>query len=135
MSKVARKKALKVRKTRKRIFLPVGLNRRKELRFELPLPIIVEGKLPLGKRFKEAATLKNISSGGAYFCLGAGLVVGTKLTLTIDVPEALNEDRALALRIAGKIIRLEKAGDKGRRQGVAVRFQKKYAFVSVRGQK
>ena len=64
-------------------------NRRKEWRFELPLPTMVEGELPVGQAFHEKTTLKNISSGGAYFTLDSGVTVGSKLNLTIDLPSNL----------------------------------------------
>ena len=108
---------------------PVDIDRRREWRFNLPLPAVVEGPLPHGSKFKEQALLENISSTGAYFCLNSGVVVGTKLNLWIDVPKEAGGGRKVRIQIGGLTIRLEKPDIKGKRQGVAVRFSKGFKFV------
>jgi len=112
---------------------PVDINRRREWRFSLPLSATVEGELPRGRKFREAARLKNISAGGAYFCLDSGLVVGSRLNLVIDLPKKATEGRNVRLQLGGIAVRLEKPDRRGKKQGVAVRFNKKFRFV--RGQK
>ncbi len=119
------------KKTVKTVTFPeLTVDRRREWRFELPLQAEVEGKLPNGKKFKEEVMLENISSGGAYFCLDSGVVVGSKLNLVIDVPSELSEGKKLKLSLGGLTIRLEKPPIKGKKQGVALRFQKKFKFIS-----
>jgi c-di-GMP-binding flagellar brake protein YcgR len=98
------------------------INRRREWRFEFPLDTHVEGSLADGARFQEETLLENISSGGAYFTLDSGVVVGSKLNLFIDLPEKLADGRKLKMRIGGITVRLEKPDKKTKRQGVAVRF-------------
>ncbi len=98
------------------------INRRREWRFEFPLDTHVEGSLADGARFAEETHLENISSGGAYFTLDSGVVVGSKLNLFIDLPEKLADGRKLKMRIGGITVRLEKPDKKAKRQGVAVRF-------------
>ena len=105
-------------------------NRRREWRFELPLPTLIEGKLPRGEKFKEQTLLENISSGGAYFTLDSGLVVGSKLNIIIDLPEKLAEERPVKIQLGGVTVRLEEIGKTGKKQGVAVRFHKNYKFVA-----
>jgi len=129
MDKKADKKSAQVKETKKKNLVPVEINRRREWRFYLPLRALVRGTLPLGKRFKEAAKLENISSGGAYFCLDSGIVVGSKLNLIIDFPKEVTEGKKIKLRIGGITVRLEKAEKKGKKQGVAVRFSKEFKFV------
>ena len=129
MDKKADKKSTQVKKTKKKNLVPVEINRRREWRFDLPLRAIVRGTLPQGKTFKEAANLENISSGGAYFCLDSGIVVGSKLNLIIDFPKEVTEGKKIKLRIGGITVRLENADKKGRKQGVAVRFSKEFKFV------
>ena len=104
--------------------LPKGLdiNRRREWRFDLPLKTVIEGQLPQGKKFHEVTNLENISSGGAYFCLDSGVVVGSKLNLMIELPDKLTEGKKSRLWICGLTVRLEKPGGKSKRQGVEVRF-------------
>jgi hypothetical protein len=134
MDKKADKKNTQVKETKKKNLVPVEINRRREWRFYLPLRAMVRGTLPLGKRFKEAAKLENISSSGAYFCLDSGIVVGSKLNLIIDFPKEVTEGKKIKLRIGGITVRLENADKKGKKQGVAVRFSKEFKFV-VQGHK
>lgn len=98
------------------------INRRREWRFEFPLDTLIEGSLADGNKFKEETHLENISSGGAYFTLDSGVVVGSKLNLYIELPEKLADGKKLRLRIGGITVRLEKPDRKMKRQGVAVRF-------------
>jgi c-di-GMP-binding flagellar brake protein YcgR len=98
------------------------INRRREWRFEFPLDTMIEGSLAGGSKFKEETHLENISSGGAYFTLDSGVVVGSKLNLFIDLPEKLADGRKLRMRIGGITVRLEKPDKMSKRQGVAVRF-------------
>ncbi len=98
------------------------INRRREWRFEFPLGTWIEGSLADGAKFKEETHLENISSGGAYFTLDSGVVVGSKLNLFIDLPEKLADGRKLKMRIGGITVRLEKPDKLSKRQGVAVRF-------------
>lgn len=113
----------------------VRFNRRKEWRLELPLNAAVEGTLPQGKKFKEKTTLVNISSTGAYFYIDSAITIGSKLELSIDIPAKLSEGRPLRLSLSGEAVRLEKSDLKGKKQGVALRFDKefmdeKFHFVS-----
>jgi hypothetical protein len=104
------------------------LNRRREWRFYLPLRAVVEGRLPQGKKFKEEATLENISSTGAYLCLDSGVIVGSKIHLMIEIPPKATDGKKVKLRIGGLTIRLEKPDKKSKKQGVAVRFDKDFEF-------
>ena len=128
MPKTATIKRATTRKLQKTLRPPI--NRRREWRFDLPLSAVVEGRLPQGKRFKEISLLKNISSGGAYFCLDSGVVVGSKINLIIDLPHELTEGKKIKLRVGGMTVRLEKPDRTGKKQGVAVRFSKDFKFVS-----
>ena len=115
------KKAAPKKKT-KPVPEDLEINRRREWRFDFPLEAFVEGSLADGNRFKEETRLENISSGGAYFSLDSGVVVGSKLNLFIELPEKLADGRRLRLRIGGITVRLEKPDKKAKHQGVAVRF-------------
>ncbi|MDD8025068.1 MAG: PilZ domain-containing protein [Acidobacteriota bacterium] len=106
------------------------LNRRREWRFDLPLRAVVEGRLPQGKKFKEEATLRDISSTGAYFCLDSGVIVGSKLHLVIEIPPQATEGQKVKLRVGGLTIRLEQPNKKKKKQGVAVRFDKDFEFLT-----
>jgi c-di-GMP-binding flagellar brake protein YcgR len=117
---MTKKAALK--KKAKPIPTDLEINRRREWRFDFPLEAFVEGSLADGNRFKEETRLENISSGGAFFTLDSGVVVGSKLNLYIELPEKLADGKRLKLRIGGITVRLEKPDKEAKLQGVAVRF-------------
>jgi c-di-GMP-binding flagellar brake protein YcgR len=98
------------------------INRRREWRFDFPLDTLIEGCQADGAKFKEETHLENISSGGAYFTLDSGVVVGSKLNLFLELPEKLADGKKMRMRIGGITVRLEKPDKKTKRQGVAVRF-------------
>jgi c-di-GMP-binding flagellar brake protein YcgR len=116
------KKAAPKKKKGKALPEDLEINRRREWRFDFPLETLIEGSLADGCKFKEATSLENISSGGAYFTLDSGVVVGSKLNLYIELPEKLADGKKLRLRVGGITVRLEKPDKKTKRQGVAVRF-------------
>ena len=110
-------------------------NRRKEWRFDLPLPAMVEGELPAGDIFHDKPTLPNISSGGAYFTLDSGVTVGSKLNLIIDLPSNLTEGKKVRLRLGGLTVRLSKASGPGKKQGIALCFDEDYLFLDTEEEK
>ncbi len=118
----APKKKAAPRKKAKVLPEDLEINRRREWRFDFPLDTLIEGSRADGARFKEETHLENISSGGAYFSLDSGVVVGSKLNLFIELPENLADGKKLRMRIGGITVRLEKPDKKAKRQGVAVRF-------------
>lgn len=115
-------------KSKKTVPTDLEINRRREWRFDLPLNVVIEGKLPHGAGFKEATQLENISSGGAYFCLDSGVIVGSKLKLIIDLPKELTEGEKMNLSLGGITVRLEEPNKKDKKQGVAVRFDRDFEF-------
>jgi c-di-GMP-binding flagellar brake protein YcgR len=123
--KTAPKKTLKKDKNA----ASIEINRRREWRFDLPLPVRIEGKLPQGKKFKESTKIENISSKGVYFCLDSGVIIGSKLNLVIDMPKELGGDKKLKLCLGGLTVRLEELDKKEKKQGVALRFHKKYKIM------
>lgn len=127
MTKTSNSKSKTKKRAKKKNSVPpdVAVDRRNEWRFELPLPAVVEGK-----SFKEMTLLENISSTGAYFCLDSGVTVGSKLNLVIEVPSELSPDKKVKLQLGGLTIRLEKPTKKGKKQGVAIQFSKKFKFIT-----
>jgi c-di-GMP-binding flagellar brake protein YcgR len=120
----------KAQKSKKTDVIPfIQANRRREWRLDLPLPTVIEGTLPQGKKFEETTTIQNISATGAYFSLDSGLVVGAKLNLVIDLPKELTGGRDVKLNLGGITVRLEEPDVKGKRQGVAIRFTKNFRFI------
>lgn len=135
------KKGVSKRKPPKKIFekksssSDTKANRRREWRLELPLLAKIEGKLPDGKKFQEETTIENISAKGVYFCLESGVVIGSKLNLVIDLPKKLTGHEKMKLCLGGLTVRLEEGDKEGKKQGVALRFQKKFKIIPEKNPK
>ncbi len=123
------KKAQQSKKEKR--FPLIQANRRREWRLELPLATSIQGKMHDGNKFEETTTIENISATGAYFCLDSGVVVGSKLNLMIDLPRQLTGGRNIKLNLGGITVRLEEPDKKGKRQGVAIRFDKDFKFIEA----
>lgn len=131
MTKTSTSKKTSAKKTSKKEedLSNMKINRRREWRFELPLSVKIEGKLPRGVKFKESTLIENISSKGVYFCLDSGVVIGSKLNLVIDMPKEIKGGKKLKLCLGGLTVRLEELDKKHKKQGVALRFEKKYKIM------
>jgi len=105
--------------------------RRKEWRFDLPLTAAVAGTLPRGKKFREEARIRDISSTGAYLYLEANIIIGARLNLVIALPKKATEGKRVLLKIEGIVVRVEKPAKSSRKQGVAIRFTKDYSFIDA----
>jgi c-di-GMP-binding flagellar brake protein YcgR len=126
----------KAAKTKKEEAIPtLQANRRREWRLDLPLSTMIEGRLPHGEKFTETTTLQNISATGAYFCLDSGVVVGSRLNLMIELPKNLTGGKKVRLNLGGITVRLEEPDKEGKRQGVAIRFNKDFKFMGGTGKK
>ncbi len=117
------------KKTIKKLPKDLSINRRREWRFDLPLKAVIEGQSPAGRKFHEETKLENISSGGAYFSLDSGVVVGSKLNLMIELPSKLTDGKKMRLLIGGITVRLEKPSLKSRKQNVAIRFSDEFRVL------
>lgn len=120
----------RTRKTARRIPEDLFINRRREHRFNLPLPAVVQGRSPDGTPFFEKSSLHNISSTGAFFFLDSAIVIGSKIQVLIDLPRTLTEKKDLKLSLNGAVTRLTKSEDPSKKQGVALRFTKKIRFFA-----
>ena len=135
MSKKAQSKSKFENREKTTIFISkIPSDRRGEWRLNLPLPVEVEGELPKGKKFKENTFIKNISSGGAYISLDSAITVGSKLTLTIELPPSLTEEKKVKLSISGYTVRLKKSEKSNKKQDVALSFDENYQFIQDEGQ-
>jgi PilZ domain-containing protein len=96
--------------------------RRRSRRFQVGWGMSFAGRDWSGSEFDEAATLANLSSGGAFFYCQRTLGSGAAVELRIRVPFR----KEAWMKYAAQVVRLED-GD-----GVAVRFDKpKPIFIST----
>ncbi|MFW6173657.1 MAG: PilZ domain-containing protein [Elusimicrobiota bacterium] len=106
-------------------------NRRKEYRLKLPLSATVKGKLPSNEYFEEQTKILDISARGASFGLNSSIIIGTKITLYIHLPDELNPNTKSKLKLGGYTIRLSASKEKDKKQFVAIRFYKIFNYVSL----
>ncbi|MBN1223425.1 MAG: PilZ domain-containing protein [Candidatus Aminicenantes bacterium] len=128
-----REKGKKVKAEEKKVILARidrKSDRRQEWRFELPLSALVEGKLPKGDKFQEKTIIENISSGGAYFSLDSGVTLGSKLNLSVDIPEKITGGKKTTIHLGGLTVRLEKLDKKGKKQMIALSFDEDFQFLN-----
>ena len=67
-----------------------ALTERKK-RLSLKLPVRVSGEDAAGKTFEESTRCLNVSGGGILFESRERLLVGTRIHLRIEIPEALRK--------------------------------------------
>ena len=105
-----------------------GFERRSKPRLYKPFRVRAYGLGSDGSAFEVATVLKNMSSGGLYFCMQPSVKIGARLGLTVRLSSFERDDVAVAqVAIEGVVVRTEPQpnGD----NGIAVAI-KKYKFVS-----
>lgn len=94
--------------------------------FKLPLPALVEGKDLKGQFFQEKITLSYISYQGSSFWLMNSVSVGSELSLIIDLPPNLSEEKNLQLIIKGRVAFVESTNVKDAKERISLQFDSKY---------
>jgi len=82
-------------------------SRRGERSFELTLPGLAKGLEASGRRFQERITIQSISSQVAYFSTFADLNIGSRVTLSLEIPRTLMLEKQLLLAVSGSVSRVE----------------------------
>jgi c-di-GMP-binding flagellar brake protein YcgR len=102
------------------------VNRRKNPRLSLRLPVTLRGVDTRGKAFVLDTALDNISAGGAYIMISKCLDIGTQVRMLIRF--SVSPDAVVGARVAahGDVTRIEEK--KGGTYGVAFRFTN-YKFL------
>jgi hypothetical protein len=94
--------------------------------FKLPLRTWVEGVDLSRKTFNEETVLTYISHHGASFVLTAGVALGAKLRLIINLPPKLSSDKNLKLVLKGRVVFVEATDGEKSRQRVSLRLENRY---------
>lgn len=98
----------------------------KEQGFSFPLPTQVDGTNAQGKEFSEATVLTFISHQGSSFPLKNPVTIGSRVKLSIDLPEKLSESKNLKLVIKGTVISVKINNERRPSQLVSIGFDSKY---------
>jgi hypothetical protein len=89
---------------------------KRERSFELSLPALVNGLGAAGSRFEERTEIRTISAQEASFRLEAPVLIGSRLTLCLDVPRTLILEKHLRLLVTGTVVGVGFEKTNGKRQ-------------------
>jgi len=99
---------------------------RRERTFELSLPALVKGLDARGKRFEERTELCAISAEEVSFRLNARLLIGSKMTVTLDVPRTLILESPLRLLVTGRVVYVRSETENGKSQYVSIQLDRSF---------
>jgi hypothetical protein len=104
---------------------------KRERSFELTLPALITGIDAVGDEFQEYTELISLSSQEAIFKLDSKVIIGSKLTLSLDIPKTLFLENQLKLEISGNVRFVRAEQDDSKKQMIILRLTKTYKIRSV----
>jgi hypothetical protein len=102
---------------------------KKERAFELSLHALVTGVNALDKGFEEETYLSSISSQEASFSLNSKVTLGSKLSISLDIPRTLVLEKRLKVLLTGTVISIQVKPGNQKKQSIALRLDKKYRIL------
>jgi len=99
---------------------------RRERTFELSLPALVKGLDARSKRFEERTELCAISAQEVSFRLNTRLLIGSKMTVTLDVPRTLILESPLRLLVTGRVVYVRSENENGKSQYVSIQLDRSF---------
>ena len=101
--------------------------RKKERTFELALPARVRGFDATDREFSEKTAVSSLSAQEAVFWLRAKVTRGTKLALSLLVPQTSMLEKKLEVRLSGTVDVVRSDGpDKTRQWLIAVKLDRNF---------
>jgi hypothetical protein len=79
-----------------------------------------------GKRFEERTEIFSISAQEVSFRLNARLLIGAKMTVTLDVPRTLILESPLRLLVTGLVVHVRSESQNGKCQFVSLRLDRTF---------
>ncbi len=104
---------------------------KRERSFELTLPALITGMDAIGDEFQEYTELISLSSQEAIFRLDSKVIIGSKLTLSLDIPKTLFLENQLKLEISGSVRFVRAEQDDSKKQMIILRLTNIYKIRSV----
>jgi len=99
---------------------------KRERTFELSLPALVKGLDARGKRFEEPTQIASISAQEVSFRLNARLLIGSKTTVSLDIPRTLILESPLRLLVTGAVIYVRSEATNGKSQYVSILLDRSF---------
>jgi hypothetical protein len=105
---------------------------KRERTFELSLPALVSGINAIGRDFEEGTQVLSISAQEASFHLNSRLLIGTKITLSLEIPKTLILENQLRLFLTGTVTYVRAESGKDNSQFICIRLDKNYKLQPFR---
>lgn len=99
---------------------------KRERTFELSLPALVKGLDARGKRFEESTQICAISSQEVSVRLNARLLIGSKITVSLDIPRTLILESPLRLLVTGLVVYVRSETENGKSQYVSIHLDRSF---------
>ena len=99
---------------------------KRERTFELSLPALVKGLDARGKRFEEQTRICAISAQEVSVRLNTRLLIGYKMTISLDVPRTLILESPLRLMVTGIVTYVRSETEDGKSQYVSVYLDRSF---------
>jgi hypothetical protein len=99
---------------------------KRERMFELSLPALVKGLDARGKRFEERTQISTISAQEVSFRLNARLLIGSKTTISLEIPRTLILESPLRLLVTGVVTYVRSETDNGKSQYVSIHLDRSF---------
>ncbi len=98
----------------------------RERSFVLSISTLVSGVDASGKEFQERTELTSISSQKATFKLDSGVIIGSRLNLTLDIPTTILLESQLRLNVSGDVCFAKAVRNGKKKQLIFLRLDKGY---------
>lgn len=109
----------------------IDMAAKRERSFKLSLPILVTGIDAAGKEIREFTELISISSQEAVLLMISKVMIGSRLTLTLDIPKTFLLENQLKLEASGSVTFIRADSSKEKKQLVSLRLDKNYKIKSI----
>lgn len=106
--------------------IPLGPDRngKRERSFELSLPALIKGLDAAGRKFEERSAVCAISAQEVSFRLKARLIIGSRVTLFLDIPRTLILESPLRMVLSGAVVYVRFEEGNGKQQFIVVRLDR-----------
>jgi hypothetical protein len=102
----------------------------RERSFKLSLPALVTGMDAYGREFRERTRIISASSEKATFFLKSKIVIGTPISLAVEIPKTLILQDSLNLLLTGKVTLVQKQKD-NKYQDITLDLKRSYKIFST----
>ena len=101
-----------------------------ERSFKLSLPASVHGTNAVGENFHEQTKINSISAEKAVFFLKSPVIIGSPLTVSLQIPKTLILETAKSLMITGLVAQVQADSAKNL-QMIALKLNRNFKILSM----